>query len=147
PPFALAKAFSRSGCGRILPRFQRGLPDRLNTTVAAAGPKSVLSAGYSLNLMTALVWCRVCSRLKFLYFWVLRPEHFDAGGIRRDGTEIERSPLRPFASTGPGQSLPQRRPGRDTSRSLRPAQTTGSRTFLPFAAGATSRASLTRHPE
>jgi len=30
-----------------------------------------------------------------------RPEHFDAGGARRDGTEIERSPLRSFAAANP----------------------------------------------
>jgi hypothetical protein len=93
PPIALAKAFSPSGCGWIFSCFQRGLRNRLSTASSGKQPKSFSPARHSLNLMTAPIWCRVCSQLKDICFSDWQPEHFDAGGIRRDGTEIECLPV------------------------------------------------------
>ena len=43
PPLALAKAFSRSGCGRIFPLFSRVMREGLSTGAAAKSPGSGLS--------------------------------------------------------------------------------------------------------
>ncbi len=43
PPSALAKAFSRSGCGRIFPLFSRVMQDGLSTGLCANGLRSGLS--------------------------------------------------------------------------------------------------------
>ncbi len=43
PPLALAKAFSRSGCGRIFPLFSRVMREGLSTGPCARRPESVLS--------------------------------------------------------------------------------------------------------
>ena len=42
PPPALAKAFSRSGCGRIFPLFSRVMREGLSTSPSAVRPVSVL---------------------------------------------------------------------------------------------------------
>ena len=105
PPLAPAKAFSRSGFGRIFPLFPRVMREGLSTGRRARSPKSFSQAPYSLDLMTLPIWCRACSLLKLLRFSDQQPEHFDAGGTRRDGTEIERSPLRQFAATRPNERI------------------------------------------
>ena len=56
PPLAPAKAFSRSGYGRIFSLFSRVTLEGLSTALSADGTKSVLPAPKSLNLMTALIW-------------------------------------------------------------------------------------------
>ena len=43
PPFALAKSFSRSGCGRIFPLFSGVMRVRLLTGTFPKRPESVLS--------------------------------------------------------------------------------------------------------
>ena len=43
PPLALAKAFSRSGCGRIFPLFSRVMREGLSTGPSARRPESGLS--------------------------------------------------------------------------------------------------------
>lgn len=101
PPLALAKAFSRSGGDQIFPCFQRGLRSGLNTSSGASGLESVLSGMHSPKLMTAPIWCTACKSLGCGCFLECRVKHFDAGGTRLDGTEIERSPLQPFAAAGP----------------------------------------------
>lgn len=40
--------------------------------------------------MTEPNWFRACNRLKSHLFLIALPDHFDASGVRRDGTQIER---------------------------------------------------------
>jgi prophage regulatory protein len=47
--------------------------------------------------MTAPIWCRACKNPEFKHISYRQPEHFDASGTRRVGTEIELSTLRTFA--------------------------------------------------
>jgi hypothetical protein len=56
PPLALAKAFSRSGCGRIFPLFSRVMREGLSTGPCAGGPEAVSQGRYSPDLMTAQIW-------------------------------------------------------------------------------------------
>ena len=43
PPLTLAKAFSRSGCGRIFPLYSRVMREGLFTGLGARRPEYVLS--------------------------------------------------------------------------------------------------------
>jgi hypothetical protein len=56
PPLAPAKAFSRSGCGRIFPLFSRVMREGLSTGPAPGGPEAVSQGRYSPDLMTAPIW-------------------------------------------------------------------------------------------
>ena len=65
----------------------------------------VFQGRYSPDLMTAWIWCSARKYLQFNRISDRQPEHFDASGTRRDGTEIERSLSHMFLST---RQIPRR---------------------------------------
>src|SRR5690554_2789244 len=89
PPLALAKAFSRSGCGGIVSLCARVMRAPLGTGPFASRPADVLS----VPLFSAPVACAGsvnCFQAIELSL-VSRPlaEHFDFRNMQRTGTEIE----------------------------------------------------------
>ncbi len=72
PPLALAKACSRSGCGRIFPLFSRVMREGLNTGSGARTSGHVLSEPIFSGPDDRADWCIACITLKSRYFLALR---------------------------------------------------------------------------
>ena len=89
PPLAPAKAFSRSGCGRIFLLFSRVMRDGLSTGPCAGGHGSGLSGPIlsgphdCADLVNSFQGAGIATFFRGL------PEHFDAGGVRHDGPDVE----------------------------------------------------------
>ena len=90
PPLTLEKAFSRSGSGRNFSLYSRVMRVGLSTDPDGRWPCGGLSGPVfsgphdCANLVNSLQ--DTDTELLF----IRAAEHFDAGGARRDGTEIER---------------------------------------------------------
>jgi len=93
PPPALAKAFSRSRCGRIFSLFSRVMRVGLSPGRCARWPQSGLSGPIFSGPHDCADLVNSLQASGIAMFFRGRPAHFDAGGVRRDGTEIERSPV------------------------------------------------------
>lgn len=85
PPLALAKAFSRSGCGRIFALFSRVMREGLSTGPVARTPESglcaqVLSEPHEWHIPVFSLYTPDIAELSGFV-----AEHFDVGGIRKMG--------------------------------------------------------------
>ncbi|EEW23705.1 hypothetical protein Rsw2DRAFT_3356 [Rhodobacter ferrooxidans] len=85
PPLALAKAFSRSGCGRIFPLFSGVMREGLSTGPVARTPESglwaqVFSEPHDWHIPVFSLYAPDIAE-----FSGLLAEHFDFGGIRKMG--------------------------------------------------------------
>ena len=87
PPHAPAKAFSRSGYGRIFLLGSRVMRVGLSTAPAVRWPGSGLSGRIFSGPVACvdLVNGLQASGIARVFFG--RPEYFDAGGARRDGPD------------------------------------------------------------
>jgi hypothetical protein len=89
PPLALAKAFSRSGCGRIFPLSSRVMRVGLSTGLVARRRGSRLSGPVFSVPHDCADLVNSLQSSGIAMFFQGCPEHFDAGGVRRDGTDVE----------------------------------------------------------
>ena len=69
PPLALAKAFSRSGCGRIFPLFSRVMREGLLTGTWVSMPKGVLSGPIFSGPVDCALLVQSYKTLKILPFF------------------------------------------------------------------------------
>jgi hypothetical protein len=72
PPLAHAKAFSRSGCGRIFSLFSRVMRERLSTGLSASGSEGVSHGRFSLDLLPTSFRCSACKYMpnnSFYEYW------------------------------------------------------------------------------
>ena len=56
--------------------------DGLFTCVGSVLTKPFSPSRYSLNLLTARIWCKACKDMKSIRFFEVQPKHFDGGRIR-----------------------------------------------------------------
>ena len=77
PPLALAKAFSRSGCGRIFPLFSRVMRERLSTGLWAKRSESALSAPIFSGPVACASLVNYSQDIEFAEVNLLPAEHFD----------------------------------------------------------------------
>ncbi len=82
PPLAPAKAFSRSGRGRILPLYSRVMRVGLSTDPDARWPGSGLSGPIFSGPNDCADLVNSFQATGIAMFFRAQPEHFDAGGIR-----------------------------------------------------------------
>ena len=92
PPLALKKLFSRSDSGRIFPLFSRVMWMKLSTGPVAGWLESGLTGPIfsGPDDCASLVNCLQVYEIAIVFY--LLAEHFDVSGVRRNGTQIERSP-------------------------------------------------------
>jgi hypothetical protein len=102
PPLALAKAFSPSGHGRNFSFFWRVIREELSTSLGDGRLRRVLSRRYSLDLMTAPIWCAAYNKLKSHQFSG-RPTQT----IRCRWRSARWNRRRTFASQRPPKDLPR----------------------------------------
>lgn len=89
PPLPFPKLFSRSSCGRIFPLYSRVMRGGLFTYLCAKWAKSVLSAGYSPDLLTEPVSVIGSKALVMRYSSERRISAVSQVHPDAEGTEIE----------------------------------------------------------
>ena len=93
PPLALAKAFSRSGCGRIFPLFSRVMRVGLSTGMGVRRPGSGLSRPIFSGPHDCADLVNSLQDSENKKFSEERREHFGGSRVSRDGTALEPWPI------------------------------------------------------
>ncbi len=92
PPLALAKAFSRSGCGRIFPLYSRVMRAGLSTGPGVSWRGSRLSGPVFSGPHDCADLVNFHQAVEIEFINHVSAEHFDFRDTFREGTEIELPP-------------------------------------------------------